>query len=155
MLHLGNAPGTVKCYQARNRAILSPCMLAHDMADKWLTNHQVFCCCRKQIIDAAQASLARERVLSSAAAADAAAAVAALQGLDTAGTLSIFLTGRRAWLQGHLDACASITQPEEVSQALCELSHAVQLAVSQVGLLTVILQDVLFHHMKGVINMYS
>lgn len=87
---------------------------------------------RKQITDAAQASLARERVLSTAASADAVAAIAALQGLDSAGALQEFLAGRRAWLQGHLDACAAAMQPGEVSQALVELSHAIQLAVSQV-----------------------
>jgi hypothetical protein len=47
------------------------------------------CARRKQIIDASQASLSREKVLSTAQTADALVAVAALQGLDSGAALQV------------------------------------------------------------------
>ncbi|KAK9806237.1 hypothetical protein WJX72_006789 [[Myrmecia] bisecta] len=86
---------------------------------------------RGQIIDRVTQRLRTETQLSAADAAGALAAAAYLESLESTQVLDMFLSARRAWALGHLQAAQGAAT--DLAATLCQLASEVQEGVCQAG----------------------
>lgn len=89
---------------------------------------------KSQLVGTVSSSLSTDANLSTTQCADALAAVAALNTLDTAGALQVFLTSRRSWVQAKLRTCGEEqANPDASTACLCDVAHVLQSTLCQVG----------------------